>query len=204
MNKLKAFLIMVVMACCACSRTPVRSVANESAGRHVGFELCEGADGTLNRDWPVVVLVHGHSFHRGSFATMARMFGEHRVQAVCFNYDYRDRLDVVAGQLQTALGSLKNSVSPVTIVGHSQGGLVARWALTMSEGADKLPLHVRLVTVASPFGGVGYASSCGMTSIRILSLGVTDAICELAVGPARHDINPSAEFINHPGTLRET
>jgi len=83
---------------------------------------------------------------------------------------------------------------------------VARRALVREGSAA--PGHpragnVRLVTVSSPFDGIKASADCGFLGYRVLTLGLTAAICRLAVGAKWNEIHPRAEFIRVPGPLAE-
>jgi pimeloyl-ACP methyl ester carboxylesterase len=152
------------------------------------------------------VLVHGCSFSRGGFNTLAKVFEAHGQQTVCFNYDDRERLEVSSAQLIGALEMLQDllGATEMTVVGHSQGGLVARRALVRDRSR---PLRVRpgnrlrLVTVSSPFAGIASSRDCGRTWLHALTLGVTVGICQGIAGDKWHEIYPGSEFMNHPGVL---
>jgi hypothetical protein len=155
---------------------------------------------------PLTILVHGCNGSGGDFKTLARVYWLHGRPAICFNYNDRDRLDTSARQLRRALHRLAPHLrrAPLTVIAHSQGGLVARRALTRERFQDlPLPesLPVRLVTVSSPFNGIQAARHCSLLALHILSFGVSAGICQAAVGNLWHDIHPRARAVLRPGGL---
>ena len=140
-----------------------------------GLSQCtDSSDHTLklNAQQPVTVLVHGCFSSAGRYRGMAQVLAFHGQQTVCFNYKDRDSLLVSAGQLNGALDQLASKLENkhITVIGHSQGALISRKALTVSrpdavEGKD---VQLRLVTVSGPFGGIDAARHCGSPLLRTL------------------------------------
>lgn len=60
---------------------------------------------------------------------------------------------------------------------------------------------MQLTTVSSPFNGIEISSHCGITPLRILSLGIVDLICYAVTGEKYQQIPPNADFIEQPGEL---
>lgn len=159
----------------------------------------------LNSRKPVTIIVHGCFSSAGRFRALADVFAFHGQQAICFNYNDRDRLDNSSEKLITAIEKLSGQLHQpvVTVIGHSQGGLVARRALT-GERRDQLEVdnsHIRLVTISTPFGGIKSSSHCGSRPLAWLSLGITKLICQIVTGSKYREIPPNSDFINAPGTL---
>jgi hypothetical protein len=160
----------------------------------------------VNPDQPVTVLVHGCNFSNGRFKTLSRVFEARNQQTICFNYDDRDALEVSSAQLRTALMGLRGHLRSreITVVGHSQGGLVAHRALIEGrrDGAIEMDgVAVRLVTVSSPFAGIRAASDCGSLPLHVLTLGISAGVCQLVSGNKWMEIHAKSNFILHPGTL---
>ena len=161
---------------------------------------------TLDPSAPLAVLVHGCSSSGGRFRALAQVFEAHGQQTICFNYDDRDSLEDASGQLRDALQTLEQVIDPqqVTVLAHSQGGLIARRAfiqdretpLAVSEG-----FGYRLMTVAAPFGGIASSANCGKVWLHVLTLGMTLAVCHGIAGDKWPQIHPDSGFINEPGTL---
>jgi hypothetical protein len=159
----------------------------------------------LNAQRPVTVLVHGCFSSAGRFRGMAQVLAFHGQQTVCFHYNDRDSLLVSAGQLSAALDQLARKLEnkQITVIGHSQGALIARKALSVSqpvaiEGGD---VRLRLVAVSGPFGGIAAARHCGNPLLRTLSLGLVGQICQLVTGDKWSEISHTAPFILKPGPL---
>ena len=174
-----------------------------------GLSSCRPEDGGLIRidpTRPLTLFIHGCNFSAGGFRTLARVFEAHGQQTLCFNYNDRDRLATSSAQLVAALEALETRLpgGDLTIVGHSQGGLVARHAVVQDRKRPLLVdknLRIRLVTVSSPFSGIDASRHCGLTWLHVVTLGVTAIVCQGITGSKWHDIYPGSPFMRHPGTL---
>lgn len=160
----------------------------------------------LNASEPVHVLVHGCYGSSGRFRGLAQVLAFHGQQAACFTYNDRDSMMRSSAELVSALGQLARQTGnrEVTVIGHSQGALVARKAL-VGDRADPLPglgLNLRLVTVSGPFGGIESARACGNPVTRVLSLGLIAPMCLIATGDKWSEITYTAPFITQPGRLQ--
>jgi len=156
----------------------------------------------LKSGQPVHVLVHGCFGSSGNFRGLAQVLAFHGQQAVCFTYDDRADLTQIAGELRTALNQLTEQThSPeITLIGHSQGALIARKSLT------ELPLplpqtDLSLVSISGPFSGIEAAKTCGHKWLYPLTLGFVPASCYLFTGAKWADITYSSTFIREPGQL---
>ena len=110
---------------------------------------------------PVTVLVHGCFGSSGQFRALAQVLAFQGQQSACFTYDDRAALDDSAAALRRAATLLAGQAGspPVTVIGHSQGALIARRALTDAlEPTPSLPatqaVDWRLVTISGPFSGI--------------------------------------------------
>lgn len=158
----------------------------------------------LNSREPVTVLVHGCYGSAGRFRTLAQVLAFHGQQSACFGYNDRDKILKSSRQLADAVEALATQFeSPeITVIGHSQGGLVARKAL-VSERDDPINLDapLRLVTVSAPLSGIHAARFCGIPALRIATLGLQDVLCWLVSGNKWYEITSSSDFIKKPGAL---
>jgi hypothetical protein len=160
----------------------------------------------LRRGEPVNVLVHGCNASTGAFRTLAKVLRENGQQAVCFCYDDRHSLERSSARLLRALDDVREwtDAPQMTVIGHSQGGLVARRSLVedrkdgrrLGDGAK-----VRLVTVSSPFNGIRSSKHCGIVAFHVFTLGVSAMVCQIIAGSKWHHIFPRAPFMRHPGEL---
>ncbi|MGH0034659.1 MAG: esterase/lipase family protein [Myxococcota bacterium] len=160
----------------------------------------------IDPDRPLVVLVHGCYSSGGRFRSLADVFELHGQQTLCFNYDDRDSLAESGGQLRAALAALRPHMRDprVTVVGHSQGGLVARAAFSGAGPAGSLGEAAgdyRLVTVSSPFAGVDAAADCGRVLLHVATLGITVGVCQIASGSNWNEIHPRARMVVEPPAL---
>jgi hypothetical protein len=159
----------------------------------------------LNSHEPVTVIVHGCFSSAGRFRSLADVFAFHGQQTVCFNYDDRDSMTESSKELIDALEKLSAVLvdQDITIIGHSQGGLVARRAL-IEERSDRIDLSTAdldLVTISAPFGGIQAAAHCGSKVLAWLSLGLTKPLCQIITGRKYREIHANADFILQPGQL---
>ena len=104
----------------------------------------------LNASQPVNVLVHGCFGSSGQFRGLAQVLAFHGQQTACFTYDDRAELTHSAVDLRKVVNQLAaQTQSPqITLIGHSQGALVARKSLT--QLALTLPLPSSLVSPPRP------------------------------------------------------
>ncbi|MDX8402920.1 MAG: alpha/beta hydrolase [Mariprofundaceae bacterium] len=181
----------------------------ESAIHIDGLRPCSTSADTalyINSDDPVIVLTHGCLDSVARFKALAKVFAFQGQQAICFTYDDRDSLLKSASELTGALKQLSTYLDDkhITVIAHSQGGLIARKAMT-----DQFSAHVwqgsqsevSLVTISTPFSGIEVASHCGSDTWRSLSLGLVDAICWIISGDKWFEITDSSDFIQKPGAL---
>jgi hypothetical protein len=161
---------------------------------------------SVDPDQPMVLLVHGCHASAGKFRTLAQVFEAHGQQTACFSYDDRDSLDVSSGQLRRAIETVTRRMhnKGITVLGHSQGGLVSHRALIRERGDGELTPNgasLRLVTVSSPFGGIGASKHCGSLALHILTFGISAGVCQIAAGSKWMEIHPYSWFVERPGTL---
>ena len=159
----------------------------------------------LNSQEPVTVIVHGCFSSAGRFRSLADVFAFHGQQTVCFSYDDRDSLTNSSKELITAIEELSAVLKKpdITVIGHSQGGLVARRAL-IEDRSDRLAIgdvEIELATISTPFGGIGAAAHCGSKTLAWLSLGLVKPLCQIITGRKYRDIPANSDFILQPGQL---
>ena len=161
----------------------------------------------LNSSQPVNVLVHGCFGSSGQFRGLAQVLAFHGQQAACFTYDDRASLTDSATELRRVIKQLaeQSHVPQITVIGHSQGAVVARKSLTESLLAPlpNHPVDLRLVTVSGPFAGTGLARTCGRVWLYPLTLGLLPLSCYVATGAKWADITYSSRFILKPGELSQ-
>jgi pimeloyl-ACP methyl ester carboxylesterase len=201
--------LLLAPACTATPSAPLQFGTDDSASI-AGLGPCSAStqsQAKLDPDKPVTVLVHGCNASGGRFRALAQVFELHDQPTLCFSYDDRTRVTKVAEQLRSALTELERHLHShaITVLGHSQGGLVARAALSDAARGSSSPhneaLQVRLVTVSSPFAGVRWAKDCGSGWLHAVTLGTTLGICRVIAGAKWKDIHPGAGLVQHPGAL---
>lgn len=174
--------------------------------RIVGLYACDDPTGhapvTLDATRPLTVIVHGCTSSGNRFKTLAGVFQAHGQQTLCFNYNDRDYLNTSATQLAAALSALQTRLAPqeLTVLGHSQGGLVARRALQVDLPKPlvvKEGFSFRLVTVSSPFAGIKSSADCGRTWLHVLSLTATVMVCLVITGNKWTEIPPGSGFMTN-------
>lgn len=158
----------------------------------------------LDSTQPVYVLVHGCFGSSGQFRGLAQVLAFHGQQTVCFTYDDRANLTQSATELRRAVNQLaeQTRAPQITVIGHSQGALVARKSLTeLPLAAPGRHADLRLVTISGPFDGIAAAQTCGKTWLYPLTLGLLPLSCYAVTGAKWADITFSSRFIREPGTL---
>jgi hypothetical protein len=159
----------------------------------------------LNSKEPVNIIVHGCMGSAALFRSLAQVFAFHGQQTICFSYDDRDSLMQSSAELIDALRSLSAGMKSrrMTVIGHSQGGLVSRKAL-IKEREDRFlagNASLELVTISAPYAGIAAADHCASPKARYLSLGLVIPICKLISGNKWYEITHPSSFIQQPGEL---
>lgn len=221
MIKHPAFLFLVslvlfaALGCASTSTSDGTSILENEKGETVIAENLDCCDDfrqqimRLDSGKGVIILVHGCKASSGHFLTLKEVFNARGQQAICFSYDYRDSIEECSARLVKAINLIDGFLNPpaITIVAHSQGGLVARRAI-IADRSDDLALNVngnkvRLVTISSPFNGIKASSHCGITPLHVATAGTTVLICQIIAGSTWSEIHPGSEFITNPGTLAD-
>ena len=219
MLRFRAVLVLIFLMLGACTHqeisyvdSPLSNAVNlpnpDVTVQIAGLSNCTHADSNelhLNSQEAVAVIVHGCFASAGRFRSVADVFAFHGQQTVCFNYDDRDSLTNSSIELIAAIEELSAVLqqSDITLIGHSQGGLVARRAL-IDERPDRIDIgdvDIDLVTISAPFGGIEAAAHCGSKTLAWLSLGLVKPICKIITGSKYREIPANSEFILQPGQL---
>lgn len=99
----------------------------------------------------VVVLVHGFLASAGVFRPMrARLEREAGARVATFSHAPLFGIRRIAGRLAALVDRIPRGTR-ITVVGHSLGGVVARWYVQEMGGHERV---ARTISLASPFGGV--------------------------------------------------
>ena len=194
--------------------TPVRFAGTTTQGGEnesftlEGLASCRAdqpSELTLDPAKPLAVIVHGCFSSGGAFRQLAEVFEFHGQQTACFNYDDRWGLRPTADRLRTVLDALGNRMEQdIVVLGHSQGGMVSRIAMSAIESDQPPPTgRFRLVTVSSPLNGIDAAAHCGLPWLHWLSLGITTGVCQAITGSKWPEIHPRSGFWTRPDPLNE-
>lgn len=126
-----------------------------------------------------IIFVHGWNGSTSDFNTMVSRFtGDGYPSAKLYKFGYRSTTDddkTSASGLKNFIASVrsKNNNELVSIVAHSNGGLVSRWYRAKLGGSSE---NRRFVTLGSPHKGTQSAYSC--------------------YDPACYDMRPNSAFLN--------
>ncbi len=203
-------LVVVTLVCgCASNRGAFIEGGDAAAERVPGLYPCSarGRDVVaLDPTRPLTLLVHGCRSSGERFKALSEVFEAHGQQTICFNYNDRDSINTSATQLASALSSLQRRLEPheLTVLGHSQGGLIARRALQADLPRPLVTREgftYRLVTVSAPFSGINASADCGRTWLHVLSLSVTVGVCLAITGNKWTEIPPASTFLKNPTPL---
>jgi hypothetical protein len=206
---LATLLCALTVACAGVAPSvPIRLAGAPAPVRIGGLGACSferPSELYLDPRRPLVVLVHGCRASGGRFRSLAEVFELHEQQTICFNYDDRERITKSGTRLARALGELSRHIQSkrILVLGHSQGGLVARWALSGARGESRTDggTDYGLVTVSSPFNGIAAAWDCGSRLHHALSLGITVGVCHAVTGAKWIEIHPRAALVTAPPAL---
>ncbi|PKG39735.1 esterase/lipase family protein [Psychromonas sp. Urea-02u-13] len=198
------FLILMLASnlLAACSSSTVSPSQTSSPQIYVpGLSPCDGQVNNplvINPTLPLVVLVHGCNASAGSFNKLSEVLALQNQQSVCFVYDDRDSLVDSAQALNKSLSAVAKHLDKpkITLLGHSQGGLISRKASTLSLEEN---IAVDLVTVSAPLSGIKAAQYCGEPVIRVATLGIHDLVCWLVSGDKWFEITDASDFIHVRG-----
>jgi Putative serine esterase (DUF676) len=161
----------------------------------------------VNSKHPLTVLVHGCFGSPGQLRGLAQGLVLLGQQTACFTYNDRDSMVLSSAQLNTALNLLGQKMDDkrVTVIGHSQGALIARKALVSNrpDAISNVDLKLRLVTVSGPFAGITAARQCGDPLTRLLTVGLIGPLCKVVTGDKWSEITYNSAFILQPGALHK-
>lgn len=205
-GEMKRAFVSLLLACvalgaCHAPNPSGRAQLSTSLKRVVPCLAPASGPAHVRRDEDLVVLVHGCNSSIAKFKNLAEVFRSRGQQAACFTYDDRDSLISVARELNVALDALRGGLGTgrVTLIGHSQGGLIARYAAT---AVDQTSVQVtQLITISSPFSGIHSARDCGLMPLHILTLGITVGVCQVIAGRKWTEIHERAPFMLAPPAL---
>jgi pimeloyl-ACP methyl ester carboxylesterase len=187
------------------------SGALASAARPLGlFAGLGGLPGASARGARPVVVVHGYAMSRACFALLARRLARAGHGPV-FGFEYwtLGRVGTAAQRLAAFVAEVRARTGSdrVDIVGHSMGGVVARYYIAF-HGGDAEVAH--LVTVGSPLGGTGVSAlAIGFASrelvggspllTRLAAVGISPTMKWLALWSHGDVLVPAHQQVAPPG-----
>ena len=121
-----------------------------SAARPWGFWPLPGA---LNRGPRPVIVLHGYAMNRANFLALAQRMAQAGLGPVYgFEYWTLGRTAAAARQLGWFVDEVRAATGAATVdlVGHSMGGVVAKYYVSLAGGDGPV---ANLVTIGSPLGG---------------------------------------------------
>jgi pimeloyl-ACP methyl ester carboxylesterase len=200
----------VVTAGCAQNLGAVIRTGPDDPGERIAglYPCAEGRPerAELDPSRPMTLLVHGCSSSGARFRMLSQVFEAHGQQTLCFDYDDRSFLNTSASRLAAAISALQRRLEPhqITILGHSQGGLVARRALQSDLPRPLVTrpgFSYRLVTVSAPLDGIAAAEHCSLVWLHVVSLSATVAVCLAITGNKWTEIPRGSSFMTNPSPL---
>ncbi|MGW9248307.1 lipase family alpha/beta hydrolase [Streptomyces badius] len=132
---------------------------------------------------PPVVLLHGFIDNRSAFVVLRRTLARHGRRPESLNYSPLTRdVRTAAGLLGRHVEELcaRTGQSRVDIVGHSLGGLIARYYVQRLGGDRRVRT---LVTLGTPHGGTAVAPGAGVHPI-VRQMRAGSSVIEELRGPA--------------------
>nr|AIT56389.1 esterase LC-Est3 [uncultured bacterium] len=126
-----------------------------------------------------IVFVHGYSGSSSNFNTMmSRFAATGQPTNMMYGFDYASLVnsnETSASQLRSFVNTVRSrhGNAQVTIIAHSNGGLVARWYRVMLGGSSA---NNRFISLGSPHSGTTWAYACfspACFDMRPLSLMIT-------------------------------
>ncbi|MGE0551477.1 MAG: esterase/lipase family protein [Kofleriaceae bacterium] len=166
---------------------PVRAALAEwgmsvavSVARPAGFFPLPGA---RNRGPRPVIVLHGYAMNRANFVPLAYRLSRAGLGPIYgFEYWTFGRTAAAARQLGWFVDRVRSETGSETVdlIGHSMGGMVARYYVSLIGGDG---LVKNLVTIGSPHGGTDLAGFGIGHSARELMLG-SNLLTRLAAAPA--------------------
>ncbi len=131
-----------------------------------------------------LILLHGYAMNRASFRTMAQRLSKQGVGPIYgFEYWSMSKVSHSARKLDAYIESIcqRHGCEQVDLIGHSMGGVVARYYLTLGPGKERGRV-ANLLTLGTPHGGSVFAG--------------------FGVGQPKKQLNPRAAFLERLGAAR--
>lgn len=98
-----------------------------------------------------VIFVHGFMAAGPVFDPMrTHVENEHALRTIDFTYGPMTRFEDIALKLARVIDDAVRPGETISVVGHSMGGLLARWYMQELDGASRVD---KLITLATPHGG---------------------------------------------------
>jgi pimeloyl-ACP methyl ester carboxylesterase len=141
----------------------------------------------------VAFLVHGYDSVPSDLQPTASFLQASDYRVFRFVHNSKDELASISNSLARGVCEIaqRTGGEEIMVLGHSMGGLIARRAVASFARIPELrTVPIRLVTIASPFGGV--FSATGSNMMPLPGLGVRES---------HRDLSLFSKFIVEPGKL---
>lgn len=144
--------------------------------------FCAVTTGTALAQSEAIVFIHGYTGSTSDFNTMVSRFtGDGYPSSKLYRFGYRSTVNdnkTSANELKNFIATVRaqNNNENISIVAHSNGGLVSRWYRVKLGGTSEMR---RFVSLGSPHKGTQWAYSC--------------------YDPACYDMRPGSSFLKDLG-----
>jgi pimeloyl-ACP methyl ester carboxylesterase len=148
--------------------------------------LCDSSHALRPRDSaPLTVLVHGTNASPLQFLAACWYLRRHRIPYYCAAYNSRQSVAESVHEVQVHVeAELRRRHQPgIALIGHSQGGLIARLVARKLQRVPGIPPVKLCVTLNAPQRGARLAHARNWISTR-LGLGVAQAYADMCQGSA--------------------
>ena len=159
----------------------------------------------IDQDWkrrsetlPLVLCLHGLQSQPSVFDDLREHLRSHGYATAAVSYDYNQSIPDSAKQISLiAEELLAETTTPVAVIGHSMGGLVAReWAENKTLRSHRI---VSLITVGTPHSGSNWASLPPLLDLFTAgdfdAQDLMDVILHQPSSPGLRDLVPQSEFL---------
>lgn len=144
---------------------------------------------------PIVVFVHGFTAHGRYLARLADYVGSHGFYPALFNYDSYRGIDQAALDLEVLLSDIGDDIrrEGLFLVGHSMGGLVARYFGQYRSERSKIPVR-GIATLGTPHCGTLSKKHLGHFLDWADSVTLPNPFCRSSACPSAVQLTDASPF----------